>query len=300
MTGSPKTRSPKSRSPVTWAPGWRAPMARSPGSRAPMARSQGWRAPRARAAARTGKPLAPAATLVGDSPGSAPGPRDQGAAGQQRDRDERQQGGRRAAGGHQHQADEDCPGHQAEDPRIPRWLRHSQHRGRAPRCRALEPEGEQPRAEHDQHRGQRDPQFNAGAGDPGEDHRDGGHRGHGHHGGVGQPLTQPAGRPQDRSPEIAGQHSPGHRGQQRADQVGNHLTPPDIELDAGAGGRPNSARALTKTHRTLCGEASGGSGFMLPAHDHGDLVVPTARVQWVVATGPGGPAQPTRRLPAGV
>ena len=73
-----------------------------------------------------------------------------GAAGQQRDRDQRQQGDRRAVRGHQHQAGEERRGNQAEDPRIPRWLRHSQHRSRGPRCRALQPEGDQSRAEHDQ------------------------------------------------------------------------------------------------------------------------------------------------------
>ncbi len=55
-------------------------------------------------------------------------------------------------------------------------VRHPQHRGRRPGGRAAEPEDEQARAEHDQHRRQRHPERDTGVGGPGEDHRDGRHR----------------------------------------------------------------------------------------------------------------------------
>ena len=170
-------------------------------------------------------------------------PRHQGATDDQRDRDDREHQYRGVPRRHHQQAEGNRDGDQAEYPRIPDRFRHPQHRGRRPGGRAPAPVDEQARAEHDEHRRQRHPKRDAVARDPGEDDRDGRHRRHRNPGGPGQPFTQPTGRPQHRGPEIPGQHGPGRSGQQRADQVRYHETPPNVRSGPGT----CSARQPTST-----------------------------------------------------
>ena len=189
-------------------------------------------------------------------------PRHQGTTGDKRDRNDREHQNRWAAGRHHQQAEGDRDGDQAENPRVSGRFRHPQHRARRPRCRAPEPVDEQARAEHDEHRRQRHPERDAAAGDPGEDHRDGRHRRHRNPGGPGQPLTQPTGRPQHRGPEVPGQHGPGRSGQQRADQVRYHETPPNIE--SGAGHAPSPATDEHRRRRTVPYAVKLAPGALLP------------------------------------